>query len=399
MRNRAKIPFFLVSRFLRRGNKWTLFLTILLISIAFINLLFLASLFKGIADMSDNQAINTYAGNITITPSEGSDYLESVSDKIEKIETIDGVIGASPQTIVPVTFSFNNIKGTWATIAIDPKNEKKVTNVSEKIYDGSYLEQGDTDQIVLGKEVAGGSDSNMNSASLKGAKVGDKITLSMNGISKEFTVKGLFFTKFMFTDRYSFISQEALEQFVPSINNKTTSINVKIKNKGDEDKIIQKIRDSGIEGQADTWVQNAGFMKSVNKTFVSISAILDIVGGLIAAVTIFIIISLDVSTKRHEIGVLRAIGIKPSLVIFAYVLQAAIYSALGIALGLLAFTTLIMPYYTSHPFPLPIGDATLVITSADILRKVILVFVLAIISAILPSITAMRVKILDSIKS
>jgi putative ABC transport system permease protein len=399
MKNRAKIPFFLVSRFLRRGNKWTLFLIVILVSIAFINLLFLASLFKGIADMSDNQAINTYAGNITITPSANNNFLENISDKTEKIRSINGIEGVSPQIIAPVTLSFKNIKGTWQTIAVNPDTEKDITNVSKKIYEGSYLEPGDMDQIILGREVAGGPDSSMNSSSLKGAKVGDKITVSLNGISKEFTVKGLFFTKFMFTDRFAFISQEALEQFIPDLDDKATSLNVKIKDKGEEDAIIQKIKDLGVDGQMDTWVQNASFMKSVTKTFVAISAILDAVGGLIAAVTIFIIISIDVSTKKHEIGVLRAIGIKPSLVIFTYVFQAAIYSVLGIALGLAAFTSLIMPYYTSHPFPLPIGDATLVITFGDITYKVILVFVLAVISAIIPSATATRVKILDSIKS
>lgn len=396
---KSLIPFFLASKFLRRGNKWTLFLIILLVSIAFINLLFLASLFKGIADMSDNQAIDTYAGNITITSSTSSDFIDDVADKVGKIKSVDGVTGVSARTIVPATMQFRNVKGNWQIFAIDSLAEKTVTNVSQKMIAGSYLKPGDVDQIVLGKETAGGPDSNMNSSSLKGAQVGDKVTLSFNGINKEFTVKGIFFTKFMFSDRFVFINEESLKELMPNIGDRASSVNIKTKNKGGEEAIIQKIKDAGVKGQMDTWVENASFMKSVNKTFIAISSILDIVGGLIAAVTIFIIISIDVSTKRREIGVLRAIGIKPSLIISTYVLQAAVYSILGIFLGLLIFVFLIIPYYTKNPFPLPIGDATLVITVKDITYKVILVFVLALISAIIPAASATRVKILDAIKS
>jgi ABC-type lipoprotein release transport system permease subunit len=79
-----KIPFFLISRHLRRGNKWTLALVIFLMSVAFINLVFINSLFNGIVERADEQVIATTSGNITMQPSRGSQYISDEEDVVEK---------------------------------------------------------------------------------------------------------------------------------------------------------------------------------------------------------------------------------------------------------------------------------------------------------------------------
>ena len=90
---------------------------------------------------------------------------------------------------------------------------------------------------------------------------------------------------------------------------------------------------------------------------------------IIAAVTIFIVIYLDISNKRQQIGILRAIGIKAYLIRSVHVLQTVIYAVLGLAVGSLLYFIIIVPYFLAHPFSIPIGDVTLVYTWQDFLFR------------------------------
>lgn len=68
MKSDKRIPFFLITRHLARCNKWKLLLIVFLLSIAFINLVFINSLFNGVIASNNEQIINTKTGNIMIVP-------------------------------------------------------------------------------------------------------------------------------------------------------------------------------------------------------------------------------------------------------------------------------------------------------------------------------------------
>lgn len=399
MKSEIKIPFFLINRFLLRGNKWTLLLIIFLMSIAFINLIFITSLFNGIIEMTNDQIINTTTGNIMITPKEGKDFIENRDETLEKINQTEGVQAASAETNLPANLKYKNIKGNWQVLAINPFDEAKVTNIKDKIISGSYLETDDSDQILIGRQIAGGKDVEMNEFSFKTAKVGDKVTLSLDSLTKDFTIKGIFFTKYILADNRAFITQEALDKLAPRdfYDNKANNILVKINKKGDEEKIIERFKAEDINENFITWKDAAGLMKSVSDSFSSINALMTIVGVIIAAVTIFIVIYIDISHKRQQIGILRAIGIKPYLINATYVLQTVVYSCFGVLLGAALFFGIIMPYFKANPFILPIGDAVLRINYPDFVFRFELIIFTAMLAGLIPSILITRMKLLNAI--
>ncbi len=155
MKNEFKIPFFLISRFMRRSNKWTLSLVIFLLAIAYINLIFVNSLFQGVISASNQQVINTSTGNIVITPAEGQEFITSAGATVGQVEQNDEVRGASAETVVPASLRYQATDTNFPVIAIDPEQESQVTNISQKMIQGSYLEAGDTDQIIIGRQVLG----------------------------------------------------------------------------------------------------------------------------------------------------------------------------------------------------------------------------------------------------
>ena len=364
---------------------------------AFINLVFIAALFNGIIDNSNKQIINTYTGNVFITPPADSDYLENVDQVLNQIQATPNVKAASSEMLVPGILQYKNIKSSGQILAINPDLEKQVTNVAEKMSAGSYLNTNDTDQIIIGRQIAGGAGVEMNAFSFKGAQVGEKVTLAIDRISRDFTIKGIFYTKFLDTDQRAFITNTALFDILPNLKDKATSILIRAQKTGQENQIISALQNQGIVGTFLSWKDAAGLMTSVTSSFLSINVIMSTVAVLIAAVTIFIVIYIDISSKRQQIGILRAIGIRPYLIRSTYVLQTLIYSVSGVLLGLGIFFAAIVPYFIAHPFALPIGDSVLVVDAVDINIRILTIILVAILSGLIPSIMITRTKILDAI--
>jgi len=392
-----KIPFYLISRHILRGNKWTLSLVILLMSVAFINLIFINSLFNGIVLASDEQVIATTSGNVTMQTTPGQMFIPNAPEVVKKIDSTPGVVASSARTLVPAGLLYNGIQGSFQIMAIQPSEERNTTNISKKMLSGAYLSDSDTDSIVIGRQIAGGKGVEMNATSFKGAKVGDKVLFTMNGQSKLLRIKGIFYTKYFEADRQAFISNATLDAMQPSYGGVATTVIVKTGKKGDENQVIKGLRKALPGGQFITWKAASGLMKSVTSSFLTINALLTTVGFIIAAVVIFIIIYVDISNKRRQIGIFRAIGIKSYLVGSTYILQSTIYSMVGVAIGSAIFFAIIIPYFKLHPFKIPLGDVSLYVDYVDFLWRAIVVVVVSILAGMLPAILATRKPILDEI--
>jgi len=392
-----RIPLFLIWKYLSRGNKWTLFFIIFLMAVAFINLVFITSLFNGIIETTNNQTINNLVGNITLLPEEGKEYIENSESLVKEIDSTNNVVGASFQFTLPATLKYKNYQNNGPILAIDPNKEKLLTGIAQSIIGGSYLDENDTNKIIIGRQIAGGKDVEMNAFSLQGVKVGDKIKIIINNQEFEFIVKGIFYTKFIEADKRAFITHNALEKINPNLKDKSTNIVIKINKKGEEDKIIQELKDKKIKGKFYTWQEMGGLMKTITKSFISINVLLTFVGILIAAITIFIVIYVDITNKKRQIGILRAIGIRPYLIHFTYLLQTVIYSCLGVILGIGIFYLMIVPYFKFHPFALPIGDVSLFVDPLDFIGRAEIIIWVSIFAGLVPAIFATRAELLNSI--
>ena len=394
-RYESRIPFFLIWRFITRSNKWTLGLTIFLMAVAFINLVFITSLFNGIVEGSNDQIINTYVGHVAMTPLESHDSIENVPTVLDAIRHTTGIIGASAQNSVPAEMKYKNKTISREIVAINPNDEKTVTNVATKMVVGAYLSEDDTNGIILGRQIAGGSD--VEPGAFHGVQVGDTITLVVGGAAREFIVRGIFNTKFATTDSRAFITAQAYAVINPNSVDQATKIIIRIDKKGNEDKAIIALQANTTGGTFSPWQDSAGLMKSVSSSFLSINVLMTFVGFLIAAVTIFIVIYIDIMNKKRQIGILRAIGIKAWIIRLTYVLQTSVYSFAGVLIGTALFYTAIVPYFIAHPFSLPICDAVLVVNPADFIIRAEAVMLVAIVSGLIPAIFVTRMKILNTI--
>jgi len=184
---------------------------------------------------------------------------------------------------------------------------------------------------------------------------------------------------------------------MPSLEDKANTVVVKINDPKNEQNIISQIKTKDINGQIYTWREVAGLMKSVSESFTSINILMTFVGMVIAAVTVFIVVYVDIVNKRKQIGILRAIGIKPYIIVFSYVILSAIYSVIGVLIGTAIFYLVLVPYFNIHPFSLPICDAVLVLNTTDYIVRAEAIMWVSVISGLIPSAIIIKTKMLDAI--
>ncbi len=363
-----KTSLFLATTSIKRSNKGTLAMTILIMTLAYVNLVFVASIFGGIVEAINKEAIDNQYGNIIIEPAVNEKYIKN-KKAINQIKTIPGVIGVSPHYIDNPLVKYDYRKdgydiktGRWILKSIDPEKEKTVTKIANSIIDGDFLKQTDRNKIIIGKEVAGGYGGDLDYLSL-GVKVGDEIKiLYSNGITRTYTIKGVFSTKSTQADQTMFITKKEMES-VLGVHDWASEILIKTKDIGNEDYYITEIKKLGLKNEdIKKWQDLMGFTSGASKSFTMISIILGIIGTVVAGVTIFIIIFVSVTNKKRQIGILKAIGMEESTIIMYFVVQALFYGIVGVVLGVSLILFVIRPLFISNPLDFPIGWVSLKVT-------------------------------------
>lgn len=394
-----RVPFFLAFRSIKRGNMGSVILTIVIMSLVFVNLIFLPSIISGIGGTMNQQAMDYSYANLVIEPKEDKLFIDNIKNIQKKLNRLDGVIGTSSRYLTGATFSYESEFVSGALYSIEPLDEEKVLKIHTSIISGEYLSETDTNEILLGIDLAGeeGKESTPTQASLGGVGIGDKLHVTFsNGVIKEYRVKGIFKTKYSLVDGSALITGKEMES-VLGINNKASQLLIKLNQEGAEKEFRKKFMELGINEDIKTWKEkSAGFVENIVNSFDIVSVISTLVSLVIAIVVIFIVIYINTIHKRRQIGILKAVGIGQGVVISSYVIQALFYCFCGIIGGsfLLYFLT---SYFTANPIPLPIGYVTPLVGAKLIFTSIFSLIAVSLVAGFFSSWKTAREKILKAI--
>jgi len=403
--NDLRVAVFLVYKAITRGNRFTLILTILITTLAFINIIFIASLMNGAISKSYQQAQENYVSNLVITPAINQNYIKQVQQLKTGISTLPGVISCSSRYAVPAVIKYdpdrdnqNVNQKAWTIKSLNPAEEVKVTNMQSYMVSGRYLEPEDRDQIIMGREISGGYNGSYEQSSLKGVKVGEEVTVAYdNGVVRKYRVKGIYNTNFVLADLNAFVSEKEMES-VLGVHNRASEILIKTNTLFPESIYIDRLVTMGIEkDQITTFTEFLGAINSLTSTFDIVKGIITFIGLLVAGVTIFIVIFIATINRRRQIGILKAIGMKERIIIFSYILQAVFYALLGIVAGLIIVRFMLVPFFVNHPFDMPIGPVGLALVRSDITGSVLSMVAVSIIAGFIPSWAVTRQNIIKAI--
>ena len=407
-----KLALFLAFKSIIKGNRWALVLIILVLSLSFANLLLTPSILAGVTNTLNQQQIDTLYSNIVIDPPPAEHYLSRASLIERKIEQIPGVTGVSAHLNSSAFIEYQwkekdspsdkGESGTWPVIGIDPVREINVTTIHEHIIQGSYLDENDGDEIVLGVEITGGDGAQTAEfLTLQGVQVGDEVRLTYpNGVEREYTIKGIFQAKEMTqADRLAFVTKKEMASVLGRqvYNDRASQILVRTGQGVTGNQIIQEISALGIDIEVRSWSEYGGAMGGIVSSFDVIASLISTIGLVVAGIVLFIVIYINVINKRRQIGILRAIGIKRGIIIGSYLIQAIFYAILGIVFGGLIFGYGIQPYFEFHPLDLPLGQVSLSVRALTISSAVLGLLIAAVLAGLIPVISITRQRIIQAI--
>lgn len=395
-----KVAAFLAVKSIVRGNIGVIVLTVFMLVLVTMNLLFVPGLINGATVSMNSILVRTYSGDIIIEPAGDDKVINHVDDLLAGIESIDGVIAASARNDINAYFTFEDRRVGRVVTGIDPARDREVFDIADKLVEGSYLDSRDRGEILLGIQLAGADqeDIELYSSSLRHVHAGDKVKVTYSGgLEKQYTVKGIFDTGFIQTDIQAFVTQLEFNSVMPNMNDKATSVRVKLDDNADPNRIIERISSlrNGLDFQ--TWQQTAGLVQSMTESFTLINQILNVVNYLVAGITVFIVTYVDVINRRRQIGIQRAIGIKSQSITISYLIRALFYAVVGLIIGILVFKYVIIPVEARHPFQFPFGPAYLLTQPSYTSRMAFVLLVVSLAAAFIPVWRVMRIKILDAI--
>jgi putative ABC transport system permease protein len=398
-----KVAFLLALRSLQRGSRSSMILTIVIIAMCFTNMVFLPGLFNGIGQGIITQVVDYEVGNVLVSPKTGEQYITDLDAALDRINSMPGVERATPHLSKGATLKYRQRMLGVSVRAIKPGDEKYVSPLYSKMVAGSYLGEDDTGEVIIGKPVAGDPTIRQEDEfqpSLGGVRVGDSITIEYgNGYTRDYRVKGIYYTGWSSTDNTVFVTWSDMEQVEGKPLDYAEYITVKARPGYSEKFIKNELQQYGVS----EYVQTTGdlltkVMGSVLQSFAIINMVSLVVGVIITTVVLFIVITIKTLNSRRQIGILKAIGVDKEVIMHNYGFQVVIMALLGIFFGII-LTAIIGVYLTMNPIVTPEWSATLYLTPWDYFLNSLILFLASVVAGYVPAYQVSREDIQSAMRA
>ncbi|MDD3135747.1 MAG: FtsX-like permease family protein [Methanoregula sp.] len=395
------VSLYLAVRAIRRGNRGTLALTILIIALVVVLMNFLAMIIGGVVTLYNQQMIDYQYGHVTIEPKDKETFIADADSLVRRLQRIPGVAGvtAHVSTGTTITNTKNGKFQTKALTAFDPVDEQTVTQYQLKIKEGDYLSKGDTDQILIGTLLAGNEDESQDKMpSLGGVEVGDRIEVAYsNGVVKSYRVKGIFETEGALIDSAAFVTRNEMDA-VMHTEDTATEILVRGTSADDAGLLKYTIMDYGVEEKVRTWNEKGkGILGDAINSFSLLNNIMTFVSLVVASVVVFIVTFINIINRKKQIGILKAIGIRKQVIVGSYLLQVLFLCTCGVITGTLILKG-ISTVLTINQLRFPMGYITPVLNYGGLATSIVLLFAVSVISGYLPARQVVNEEILDAMR-
>ncbi len=395
-----RVAAFLAARSLIRGNAGVSLLSILMMAVIFISVLFLPSLISGAIEAITTQITSTTASDLLISPGAGAQIITEKTAYLDEVRAASGVAAATSTLRIGTEIAHGSESNAWGVDAIDPASYAAVFTSPGHLVEGTYLDPDDTTGILLGIDIAGADDTTLRAYanSLKTVHPGDTVEVTLAGGARApFTVRGIYRNYFPLSDAGAFVTEAAAARLLPQSLNTANRVYVKAAAGTTSDQLVSAVTGIRPGLKYQTPEQLTAAIQDQIDTFDLINNIMRVISLLVAAITVFIVTYVDLAARRRQIGIERAIGIRSGAIVGSYLIKAVVTAGIGILLGLAAFVLAIIPYVAAHPFRFPNGPVALVFDPRITAQNVVILLLVALFSALIPTWRTVTMKILDAI--
>lgn len=405
------IGYFLAKRDIKKANKWTTGLIILVMVLTFLNLVVLNGILVGLIEGSIEGFKARMAGDVMVSTLRDKTEISQSQEIISFLTTLKEVEAFSPRFTESGRIQANYSRRTNETdhydkaggtvYGIDLDMEDKMTGVSNFIVEGEFLEPGDNDKVVLGANLLAKylDIDSPDLQVLRDVETGSKIKLTIAGITKEFIVKGVIRTKVDF-DQGIFMIDSEFKKMADRFNNNVNSIAIRIK-KGESPETVRDMliaQGFGERAKIQTFEEGMPkFLSDMKNTFALLGNFIGSIGIAVACITIFIIIFVNAITRRKYIGIMKGIGVRASTIEISYIIQSLFYAFSGVIIGTLLVFLVLKPFFVAHPINFPFSDGILVATPFGTFMRALVLLIATLIAGYIPARIVVKQNTLDAI--
>lgn len=318
----------------------------------------LAIIFRSLTDgIYDNMIHNvvSYSSGYLQVHQKGYWVEQSIDNTFEEDEQLFQKLINNPNVIhlmprlrtFALASSADKTKGVLI-LGIDPSKEKEVNNLHEKIIDGQYIETINDNAVVLGEGLA---------KQLK-LMVNDTLVLLGQGYhassaAAKFRVQGL--VKLGAIELNNNMVYMPLEQLqnMHGAKNRLSSISVMLDGKTHLEELKQSLEESinSDKYEVMTWKEMIPEMDQFIEADSTGHYIIIGVLYFIISFGIFGTLLMMIFERKHELGILIAIGMKKNLLAILLLLESIMISLIGCFTGVIA-GFLVIKWFTVHPIHL-----------------------------------------------
>jgi putative ABC transport system permease protein len=407
-----KVGTFLGMRQLRRANKWTTLLIVCIMMLTFLNMVVISGILVGLIDGGNIANRQQYTGNVIITKLSGSPYIENTQNILATAQTIQGVEKMSERYITGANFEanyttrrdFNTEQDTIGTslVGIDVVVEDDLTNLSDYVIEGEYLDDQESGYILIGSNMLRRFSSAFGDGfgSLDGTYPGDRVKVTVDGKTKEFIVKGIVKSKVGEVSFRAFLTKQDFLQFAERSSLNADEIAIATDGTVSDAFVRDALVGYGFDRFAK--IQTAteaipDFLNQIKLAFSILGNMIGLIGIIVASITIFIVIFINAVTRRKYIGILKGIGVTSGAIEFSYILQSFIYAIVGSGLGMVIIYTLLVPYFNANPLDFPFSDGILSAPIGGTMIRFVLLLIVTLFAGYIPARMIVKKNTLDSI--
>ncbi len=370
-----------------KNRKIFIFITLAII-FATANIIFVNGLMDGMVSNDVDNTVESSIGHLNIYPKEDERFIDGLGIKEQRLKELNEVEAYSPRLSASGTLSNKELSFPVVILGLDPEKEGRVTRLLEKLESGTAINSSDNAILV----------SSRLSEDLK-LSAGDEATLAFEtGNTREYRVKGIVRTGNLDFDSTTIIMPlgEANRQL--GIDNKASIILIKLQDKEAADAykplLMQELEVTNVK----TWREEIEFLLRFSEAWRSFAKVISAVGLIAAAVSVGIIIYINVIHKKRQIGIMKALGAKDSFVFKIFIMEAALFGVIGVSIGdVLGY--LAIKYTEAHPFYDAVMQAWISARFDYYLlyNATLVSFAVTILSGVYPAVKASRVDIIKAI--
>lgn len=407
-----RIGLLLGLRQIQRASIWTNILIVFVMMLTFLNLIAVSGILVGLIEGSERAVQERSIGDMVITARDDEDRLLETNSIIRELAAYPEITAYSVRYegggVLEANYKERRDLSGERDIAnisvtgIDPVAEDQMTNLSEDLIDGEYLDPDEEGYILLGALYTEEYAENFGDIfqTISGVAPGDTVRLTAGDVSKEFIIKGIIQSKVDEVSLNTYIPEREFRRLFSRFDRNADQIVVRLTDQKLGDQVKASMVASGLDDYAkiQTFQESLPkFLIDIKNTFNVLGTFIGSIGIVVASITIFIIIFINALSRRRHIGILKGIGIERKAIELAYVIQAAFYALTGSCLGALATYGFLIPYFDRNPINFPFSDGILVADPEGTFYRFLVLFIITLIAGFIPAWMIARQNTLNSI--